>query len=74
MKKYQWNSPELKKRANRYGWLMLIPPIVGLGIAFMKPEEAYSSIILAVCIVATLIPFVLYIRTQGEDKRLKPKE
>ncbi len=69
MKKYQWNDANLKKKAQRYDWLML--GLAGIALASSQLIKGISGLVLLGLLVAAAACFVLSWRVKGQDAKLK---
>lgn len=68
-KKYQWNSEELKKKANNYGYLTLLMAVLALACLYLLPENVKVVNLLFIAIGVTC--WWLGQKTQRKDKALK---
>lgn len=73
MKKYQWNNEKLQKRANLYNGLVLAFGSLALLIYFVGMGSNTTQGLL-VCLGLTGGCYLMWWRTQSQDKKLKPKE
>ena len=69
MKKYQWNSTRLKKKATLFNNLMLLFGAIAIACLYLLPEgmKVYNLIPLTVA----MIMLVLSWRLQARDKQLR---
>ena len=69
MKKYQWNSPRIKKKATLLNNLMLLFGAIAIACLYLLPEDmkVYNLIPLTVA----MIMLVLSWRLQARDKQLR---
>lgn len=75
MKKYQWNSIELKKKNNKYGWYTLAAMAVALLSMLFMPnfvsDENTPFWIALGFMGLALIFMVITWKAQSDDKKLK---